>query len=32
MRLEELKTKHPKLFAPVIPMPTNAAPLKVEKP
>ena len=31
MRLEELKTKYPKLLAAPIPMPTNAAPLKVEK-
>ena len=31
MQLEELKTKFPKLLAPVTPMPTNAAPLKVEK-
>lgn len=31
MQLEELKTKFPKLFAPVTPMPTNAAPSKVEK-
>jgi tetratricopeptide (TPR) repeat protein len=31
MRLEELKTKYPKLMAPPPPMPTNAAPLKVEK-
>jgi predicted negative regulator of RcsB-dependent stress response len=32
MRLEDLKTKYPKLFAPIAPMPTNAVPLKVEKP
>jgi TolA-binding protein len=32
MRLEDLKTKYPKLFAPVTPTPTNAVPLKVEKP
>jgi len=32
MRLEELKTKYPNLFAPPAPMPTNAAPLKIEKP
>jgi len=31
MQLEELKTKFPKLLAPVTAMPTNAAPLKVEK-
>jgi TolA-binding protein len=32
MRLEDLKTKYPKLFAPLMPMPTNAVPLSVEKP
>lgn len=34
MRLEELKQKHPKLFAPAAPPPatTNTLPLKVEKP
>ena len=31
MQLEELKTKFPKLLAPVTAMPTNAAPLKLEK-
>jgi TolA-binding protein len=31
MQLEDLKTKFPKLLAPVAPMPTNAAPFKVEK-
>ena len=31
MRLEELKTKYPKLLAPATPTPTNAAPSKVEK-
>jgi tetratricopeptide (TPR) repeat protein len=31
MRLEDLKTKYPKLFAPVTPPPTNALPLKLEK-
>jgi len=31
MQLEELKTKFPKLLAPVMPMPTNASPLKAEK-
>ena len=31
MRLEELKTKFPKLMAPVTPAPTNAAPLKAPK-
>ena len=31
MRLEELKTKYPKLLAPATPTPTNVAPSKVEK-
>jgi TolA-binding protein len=31
MQLEELKTKFPKLLAPVASLPTNAAPFKVEK-
>jgi TolA-binding protein len=31
MRLEELKSKYPKLLAPVTPMPTNPAPFKIEK-
>jgi len=31
MQLEDLKTKYPKLFAPLAPMPTNAVPLNVEK-
>ena len=31
MRLEDLKTQYPKLFAPVTPPPTNALPLKMEK-
>jgi predicted negative regulator of RcsB-dependent stress response len=32
MRLEDLKTKYPKLFLPITPPPTNSAPLKVGKP
>ena len=32
MRLEEMKLKYPKLFAPMTPVPTNAGPLKVEMP
>ena len=31
MRLEELKTKYPKLSTPMTPMPSNSAPFKVEK-
>jgi TolA-binding protein len=31
MRMEDLKTKYPKLFAPVTPVSTNAMPLKMEK-